>query len=106
VSHDSAGMTGKLQKLVDANIQLLPLIEITTHFVFERHGFVALVERRNDEFGSVGTAGLLSDKGIAPLVWRNGRPFFVARGFDEPASSEQVEQLRAFQADLSAALAA
>lgn len=106
MSKDNSGMTNKLQKLVDANIQLLPLAEITTHFVFERHGFVALVERRNDEFGSIGTAGLLSDKGIAPLVWRNDQPFFVARGFDAPASSEQVEQLRAFQADLNAALAA
>jgi len=99
-------MTEKLHKLVEANIQLLPLPEITTHFVFERDGFVALVERRNDEFGAVGTAGRLTDKGIAPLVWRSGQPFFLAKAFEEPASGEQVEQLRTFQADLMAALAA
>ena len=98
-------MTAKFQKLVDANIQLLPLPEITTHFVFERDGFVALVERRNDAFGRIGAAGILTGKGLAPLVWRNGEPFFVAKDFEELATEEQVLSLRAFQSDLESALA-
>jgi hypothetical protein len=32
-------MTEKFQKLVDANIELLPLPEISSHFVFHRDGF-------------------------------------------------------------------
>ena len=98
-------MIDKFQKLVDANIELLPLPEITTFFVFHREGFAALVERLNESFGTVGTAGLLTEKGIAPLQWRNDEAFFVAKGFEQRATAEDVSQLRAFQKDLEAALA-
>ena len=98
-------MTEKFQKLVDANIELLPLPEITTHFVFHRDGFAALVDRVKDSFGKVGAAGLLTERGIAPLVWRHDVPVFVLKDFEENATSMQVEQLRAFQRDLQAALA-
>jgi hypothetical protein len=98
-------MTEKFQKLVDSNIELLPLPEIQTHFVFHRDGFAALVDRVRDTFGSVGTAGLLTEKGIAPLLWRANEAYFVLKGFEQPATSDQVRQLRSFQADLEAALA-
>ena len=98
-------MTEKFQKLVDANIELLPLPEVTTHFVFHRDGYAALVDRVRDTFGRVGTAGLLTDRGIAPLLWRHEQPFFVLKSFEEPATPLQVERLRAFQRDLEAALA-
>lgn len=98
-------MTEIFEKLAAANIQLLPSLEISTHFLLERDGFVALVERRGAAFGPVGAAGLLSGKGLAPLVWRNGDPWFVARGFEETATAEQVVRLRLFQSDLRAALA-
>ena len=99
-------MTAKFQKLVDCNIQLLPIPEIQTHFVFERDGFAALVERRDNDFGRVGTAGLLYANGVAPLIWRDSEAFFVAKGFELPANAGQVQQLRAFQSDLIAALTA
>jgi hypothetical protein len=98
-------MTVKFERLVAANIQLLPLPEIETHFVFERDGFAALVERGKEGFGRVGTAGLLSERGIAPLLWKNGSGFFVAKGFEQLATDAQITALRAFQADLDAALA-
>ena len=97
-------MTDKFRKLADANIELLPLLEIGTHFVFARDGFAALVERINQEFGSVGTAGLLTEKGIAPLVWRGGSAHFQAKGFTQAATGEDVRRLRAFQSDLQNAL--
>jgi hypothetical protein len=97
-------MTEKFQKLVDYNIQLLPIPEIESHFVFERDGFAALVERINNDFGRVGTAGLLNANGVAPLVWRGSDAFFIARNFEQRATGEQVERLRAFQKDLTAAL--
>lgn len=97
-------MTEKFQKLVDANIELLPLPQITTHFVFHREGFAALVDRVQDAFGRVGAAGLLTEHGIAPLVWRHDDAFFVLKDFEEAATSLQVERLRAFQRDLEAAL--
>ena len=97
-------MTEKFQKLVAVNIELLPLPQINTHFVFHRDGFAALVDRVHDTFGAVGTAGLLTPKGIAPLVWRADRAVFVLKDFEEPATQDQVQQLRSFQKDLEAAL--
>ncbi len=97
-------MTEKFERLVAAGIQLLPAFEITSHLVFERDGFVALVERRDDSFGAVGTAGLLTEHGVAPLIVKNGHAVFVTKGYEIRAEPEQVEQLRRFQRDLQAAL--
>jgi hypothetical protein len=97
-------MTEKFQKLVDANIELLPIPEITTHFVFHREGFAALVERVRDGFGGIGAAGLLTERGLAALQWRGADAFFVLKDFEQHATFDQVEQLRGFQRDLEGAL--
>ncbi len=97
-------MEAVLQRLVDANIQLLPTTQITTHFVFERDGFVSLVERKPDGFGRVGTPGLLTEKGFSALLWRGENAFFVGKGTEQPATPEQVELIRKFTADLELAL--
>jgi hypothetical protein len=94
----------QIERLASAGIQLLSTPEIATHYVFERDGIVALVERTEAGFGAAGSAGLLTGHGMAVLVWREGAPFFVARGFEQPASADQVEKLRAFSTDLAAAL--
>ena len=92
------------ERLVAARIELLPAPEVTTHFIFTRDGFVSLVERRGEGFGGIGSAGLLIGQGYAPLVWRGPRAFFVARGFEQEASADEVEKLKHFSADLKAAL--
>lgn len=98
-------MIEKLEKLVAAGIELIPAVEVTTHFIFQRDGFVALVERRGDGFGGVGSSGLLTEQGgLAPLVWRGEQAFFVGRGFEQLATNEEVEKLRAFAADLKSAI--
>jgi len=97
-------VTDKLEQLVAAGIQLLPATEITTHYIFERDGFVALVERSGEGFGGVGSAGILTGNGFAALVRRGERSYFVARNFQQEAKPEQVEALRSFSADLSAVL--
>jgi hypothetical protein len=93
-----------LERLVAARIELVPAAEITTHFIFTRDGFVALVERRGEGFGGIGSSGLLIDQGMAPLVWRGTKAFFVARGFEQEATDEQVEMLKRFSTDLKQAL--
>jgi hypothetical protein len=97
-------MTAKLERLAAARIQLLPAVEITTHYVFERDGFVALVERRSAGFGGIGAAGLLTQKGIAPLVFRGEESFFVVKDYEQAASPEDIQKLRSFQTDLEGAL--
>jgi hypothetical protein len=95
----------KLEKLAGAGIQLIPAPDLTTHFLFERDGFVSLVERTNDDgFGNIGAPGLLTESGLAVLVWRGGEGWFVRRGFEQRATEEQVRQLRAFAGDLENAL--
>ena len=98
-------MTAIFERLVAARIELLPAPEVTTHFIFTRDGFVSLVERRSEGFGGIGSAGLLVDQGFAPLVWRGERAFFVARGFEQEATAEEIEKLKDFSRDLNAALA-
>ena len=97
-------MTEILQRLVAAGIELLPAPEVSTHFIFTRDGFVALVERRRESFGGIGSAGLLVDQGLAPLVWRGAKALFVGRGFEREASAEEVERLQRFSSDLKSAL--
>jgi hypothetical protein len=92
-----------LQRLAGLGIRLLPA-GIETHYVFERDGFIAMVERTPEGFGSVGSAGLLTPSGFAALVWRAARPYFVGKGWEQPATGEQVENLRKFASDLESAL--
>ena len=97
-------MIEKLERLAAAGIRLLPTYDITTHYVFERDGFVALVARAGDGFGEIGSPGILTKQGFAPLVRREGKAFFVAKGYEQPADERQVEELRQFASDLQAAL--
>ena len=101
----SPAIVSRLERLAAANIQLLPLSEIESYFVLERRGFVALVERTTAGFGRIGSAGLLTEKGFAALLWRGSQALFVGKEYERAAAAEEVEALRAFQADLNAALA-
>ncbi len=92
-----------LEKLAAAGIQIVPS-EITSHFILERDGFVAFVERREQAFGNAGAPGLMTEQGFAALIWRGNRSFFVGKGFEQDASIEQVQKIRAFAEDLANAL--
>ncbi len=96
----------QLQRLAAAGFQLLPAFEIQTHYVVERDGFVALVERRADGgFGQIGAPGLLREGVISALMWKPQGPVFAAKGAEWPATEEQVAALRRFDAELRQALA-
>ena len=91
------------EKLEAAGIQIIPA-EITSHFILERDGFVSFVERRDDAFGNIGTPGLMTERGFAALMWRGDQAFFVGKGFEQPASADEVQKMRAFATDLANAL--
>lgn len=97
-------LMAKLEALASAGIELVPMAQVPNHFVFARDGFAALVEKRGQGFGQVGSAGLVTDSGFCALTWRADQAFFVSRGTESPASPEQIELLRAFDRDLRAAL--
>ena len=93
-----------LERLAAARINVVEA-DLDKHHILERDGFIALVERTSEGgFGGVGAAGLLTEKGLAPLVWRGADGFFVAKGLEVAASEDQVLALRAFQADLETSL--
>ena len=96
-------MTGPLERLEGAGIHIVDTA-LTSHFILERDGFVVFVERREDNFGNIGAPGLLMEQGFGVLLWREGQAYFVAKGFEQPASEEQVQKLRAFAADLEKAI--
>jgi hypothetical protein len=94
----------RLERLAAAGIQLIPVPQLPKHFVFERDGFVALVENLNGAFGGIGSPGRLTDKGFAVLIERAGRRFFVAKDHEEEASPAQAALAHRFFTDLKEAL--
>ena len=54
---------------------------------------------------SLGSSGLMTESGLAFLVWREERPALVAHGgLEIPATGEQVDAIRRFSRDLEIAL--
>ena len=95
----------KLECLAASGVTIVPTTEIATHFVLEREGFVMLVERTDEGFGSIGSPGLLGDHGFAALLWKGQEPFWVAHGFSQQATPEQVASVRDFAAMVKSCLA-
>ena len=95
----------KLERLQGAGIELVPFNAMINHYLLARGGFVALVEKVPEGFGKIGAPGIMTEKGFACLIWRERQAFFVAKGFDQQATIEQIEGLRVFSADLNQALA-
>jgi hypothetical protein len=54
--------------------------------------------------GNRGSTGMMTERGLAYLVWRGGRPYLAAKGGEIPATPEQVEIIRKFSEDLDTAL--
>jgi len=88
--------------LASAGIQLLS--ETRAYAMFARDNLVALVERTPEGYGTIGGTGVWTGRGLAYLVWREGRAFLAGKGFEQPASDEEVAAVRRFSADLKAAL--
>ena len=91
------------ERLAGMGFEAAPLPNIANHFVLQRDGFAALVPVWNEELGKPGAAGLITEAGLAVLVWRSAEPWFVARGFERRAEPGEVEDLRRFSADLDSA---
>ena len=96
-------MNTRRERLAAAGFQLVPA-DISSHFIVERDGFVAFIERREDDFGNIGSAGLMTESGFGALVWRAGQAFFVGKGSEQPATADQVQKLRLFSRELEQAL--
>jgi hypothetical protein len=102
------------EALAAKGIELVPIqsppngnSSLDRHFVFFRAGYAALVERRDTGFGRVGTAGIVTEHGLAMLVDSeagNGQAAFVIRDHRQLAEPGEIDELRQFQADLVQAI--
>jgi len=88
--------------LGSTGIQLLS--ESRAYAMFARDNLLALVERTAEGYGSIGSTGIFTERGLAYLIWRDGQAFLAGKGFEQPATGEQVAALRRFSEDLKAAL--
>jgi hypothetical protein len=86
--------------LAASGIQLAA--ETESHYLFTRDNCIALVERRGN---SIGSTGMLTESGIAYLIWRDGQAFLKSKTAEIPASAEQIAAISSFSRDLAAALA-
>ncbi len=89
-------------RLASLDIQILA--EAQKHFLFAREMCVALVERTEAGFGSVGSTGVLTETGLAYLVWRGGRAMLVGKSGEQAADPQQVEAIHRFSKDLKSGL--
>ena len=71
---------------------------------YARDTLLALVERTAEGYGSIGSTGIFTERGLAYLIWRDGQAFLAGKGFEQPATGEQVAAVRRFSEDLKAAL--
>lgn len=82
------------------NIQIIA--ETKEYRVYSRGECLAMVHFTQAGDSSIGSSGIMTEQGLAYLVWREEMPVLVGKGVDVPATAEQVEALRAFAEDLKA----
>jgi len=88
--------------LESAGIQLLS--ETPSYWMFVRDNLIALVERTAGGCGSIGGTGMLTERGLAYLIWRDGQAWLAGKGFEQRATEEQAAAVRKFSEDLKAGL--
>jgi hypothetical protein len=96
-------VTAALERLVAAGIEIIPT-DLANHIIVQRDGFVAFIERRDNQMSRIGSSGLMTERGFAALIWRGNQGFFIGKGFEQPAAEDQIEKIRAFAKDLDQAI--
>jgi hypothetical protein len=93
-----------VSRLQDLNIRLM--VEGPAVSIYVRGDCIAAVggTHGGGADNNQGSTGLMTEQGLAYLVWRDGRPYLAAKGGETPATPEQLETVRKFSQDLSNAL--
>jgi hypothetical protein len=97
-----------VSRLDDLNIRLM--VEGPAVSIYVRDNCIAAVGGTHGSSlgsslsGNQGSTGMMTEQGLAYLVWRDGQPYLAAKGGATPATPEQVETIRKFSQDLSNAL--
>ncbi|MGO9011443.1 MAG: hypothetical protein ACLQPN_15170 [Bryobacteraceae bacterium] len=87
-------------RLAGCGIQLAA--ESPGYSMFIRGACVALANP--GAAAAIGSTGMMTESGLAFLVWREGLPHLAAKGRETPATAAQVDEIRKFSLDLKRAL--
>ena len=87
-----------------AACDILMAAEARDYCMFVRGNCVALVQSVSDRFTSIGSSGMMTEKGLAYLVWIDGKAMLSSHGAQVEAGAEQVEAIRKFSGDLKRAI--
>jgi len=88
-----------VSRLDELNIRLM--VQGPAVSIYARESCIAAVGGGGSGQGST---GMMTELGLAYLVWREGRPYLAAKGSEIPATAEQLEAIRKFSQDLNDAL--
>ncbi|HEY1219026.1 MAG: hypothetical protein ABSE42_18265 [Bryobacteraceae bacterium] len=89
-------------RLAEVGIRLAA--ESPEYNMFTRGFCVALANPGAAAGTGIGSSGMMTEAGVAFLVWREGRPYLAAKGRETLASPAQVEEIGKFSLDLKRAL--
>lgn len=94
-----------LVRLATAGFEVLPMLDVGTHYIVGRDGLMAFVQRYEDgSFGSSGNPGKLCERGLATFVRRGDGGVFQAKGLELEATPDEYEAAIRFATDLGQAL--
>jgi hypothetical protein len=85
-------------RLAESNIQMAA--HAKDYCMFVRENCVALVQTAGDRFTSIGSSGLMTERGLAYLMWDGEKAMLSSHGNQVEANAGQVEAIRKFSEDL------
>jgi hypothetical protein len=83
-----------------AACDILMAAQAKDYCMFVRGNCVALVQTAGERFTSVGSTGMMTEKGLAYLVWSEGKAILSSHGSQVEAGADQVEAIQRFSEDL------
>ena len=91
-----------LARLAAAEIQVVA--ENNGYFIVARETCIGIVREQPSGL-TIGSSGMMTDSGLAYLIWHGCRPVLAAHGGAQtPATPEQVDAIQLFSNDLKAAV--
>jgi hypothetical protein len=85
-------------RLAECDIQMAA--QAKDYCMFVRGNCVALVQCAGEQFTSLGSTGMMTEKGLAYLVWNDGKATLSSHGTQVEADAGQVEAIQRFSEDL------
>jgi hypothetical protein len=91
-------------RLAVYRIQLLS--EAKEFSIVARDACFALLYKADHPAPGIGSSGMITENGLAYLIWRDGKAYLVAKGNEVMATADQVEAIRSYSEDLKTVIRA